>query len=265
MKLAASNLGWKTENNDLVFSALEKCGYTGLEIAPTKFFPENPYDHAKEMKEISTAIYEKHGLKICSMQSIWFGKSGQIFGEKEERAELFDYTKKAMDFAAEIECKNLVFGCPKSRSIPDGMEKTESDEIIESFFGGLADYASSLGGFLAMEANPPIYNTNFLNGTVDAINMVKKLNRPGITVNLDLGTMVQNEEATDVLLENAKYISHTHFSEPYIKPLEKRDLHNEVIKTLLDQNYDNYFSVEIGDANPVEEVISSIEYISSLA
>lgn len=265
MKLCASNLGWKMENNDLVFTAMEKCGYTGLEIAPTKFFPENPYDHANEMKEIANSIYEKHGLKICSMQSIWFGKSGLVFGEKTERESLFDYTKKVMDFAAAIDCKNLVFGCPKPRNIPDDMPKAQSDEIIEEFFGGLADYAASVGVLLAMEANPTIYNTNFLNETAQAIEMVRKLNRPGLSVNLDVGTMVQNNESADVLKDNASVISHTHFSEPYIKPLQKRTLHEEVLKTLLDQNYENYFSVEIADANPVEEVIESIEYIGGLA
>lgn len=265
MKLCASNLGWKMEDNDLVFSTMEKCGYTGLEIAPTKFFPELPYNHAKPMQEIAKHIYEKYGLKICSMQSIWFGKSGFVFGEEKDRAELFDYTKRAMDFAAAIDCKNLVFGCPKPRNIPEGMSKTQSDEIIEIFFGGLADYASSVGVYLAMEANPTIYNTNFLNTTSEAIDMVRKLNRPGLSVNLDVGTMVQNEESAEVLTGNADVISHTHFSEPYIKPLEKRSLHGEVAKTLLDQNYEGYFSVEIADANPVEEVIASIEYVAGLA
>lgn len=56
---------------------------------------------------------------MISMQSIWYGRTEKLFGTEEERNLLLDYTKSAVDFAAAIGCKNLVFGCPKNRCIPE--------------------------------------------------------------------------------------------------------------------------------------------------
>ena len=56
---------------------------------------------------------------------------------EEERKILVDYTKKAIDFANRISCKNLVFGCPKNR-----VSKNENNnDIAISFFRELGEYA----------------------------------------------------------------------------------------------------------------------------
>ena len=44
MKLSASNIGWATENDEQVWQLLKDLGYQGIEIAPTRVIPENPYD-----------------------------------------------------------------------------------------------------------------------------------------------------------------------------------------------------------------------------
>ena len=44
MKLSVSNIGWKMEEDEYVYSLMKKYGYSGLEIAPTRIFPEAPYD-----------------------------------------------------------------------------------------------------------------------------------------------------------------------------------------------------------------------------
>lgn len=60
---------------------MKEYGFTGLEIAPTRIFPENPYSKNSESKAWSDEI----PLTISSMQSIWYGKTESIFGSDEER------------------------------------------------------------------------------------------------------------------------------------------------------------------------------------
>ena len=115
MKLSISNIGWSNENDVNVYELMKKYGYSGLEIAPTRIFPEAPYDKLKEAGVWVENFKKKYGLCVSSMQSIWFGRQEKIFGSKEERQILVEYTKKAIDFASVIGCRNLVFGCPRNR------------------------------------------------------------------------------------------------------------------------------------------------------
>ena len=42
MNLSISNIAWKAEYDSEMYKYLETTGFNGLEIAPTRIFPENP-------------------------------------------------------------------------------------------------------------------------------------------------------------------------------------------------------------------------------
>ena len=134
MKLSISNIAWKKENDKEMYDFLSLNGFSGIEIAPTRIFPEAPYDKLNEAKKWAEDLKSQYGLMISSMQSIWYGRKENIFSSHFERLVLFDYTKKAIDFARSIECKNLVFGCPKNRNIPVGLDENSVNNIAMVFF-----------------------------------------------------------------------------------------------------------------------------------
>ena len=158
MKLSISNIAWTLDNDKNVYGMMKQYGFEGLEIAPTRIFPDKPYDKNDEAKQWAEDIYNEYGLSVSSMQSIWYGVQEKVFGTEEERKILLDYTKKAIDFAVSIKCNNLVFGCPRNRNIPEGV----NEDVAISFFKELGDYAYSVGTVIGMEANPTIYNTNYM-------------------------------------------------------------------------------------------------------
>lgn len=253
MKLSISNIAWSAEYDAQMYSFLQREGFTGLEIAPTRLFPEAPYDKIKEIGEFSKRLYESCGLKISSMQSIWYGKTQNIFDGAQQRRELSDYTKKAVDFACAAGCKNLVFGCPKNRVIPD-------DSFIPTaleFFFELGEYAASAGTVIALEANPKIYSTNFMNTTPEAFDICKKTGSKGVMVNVDLGTVIYNKETLGPVRENISLVNHIHISEPHLAPIEKRELHSQ----LKDLSYDKFVSVETGNKNDINLVKNTVKYI----
>lgn len=259
MNLSISNIGWEKENDVEVYNLMKKTGYSGLEIAPTRIFPENPYAKISEAKEWKKELYEKYGFETPSMQSIWYGKQERIFGSNKERNTLVDYTKKAIEFAVSIDCKNLVFGCPKNRNLQEG----ENEEIAVSFFKELGDYAYKSGTKIGMEANPSIYNTNYINDTKSALELIKKVDSKGFLLNLDLGTVIYNDEDIEELVGNVKYINHVHISEPYLKPIEKRELHDKLLKILKNEKYDNYVSIEMGKVKEMSCIKNVLKYVST--
>lgn len=260
MKFSISNIGWSNENDNNVYELMKNNGFSGLEIAPTRIFPEGPYQDLNAAKEWSRSIQSKYGFIIPSMQSIWYGRTEKVFGTKEEKSTLLNYTKKAIDFAEVIGCSNLVFGCPRNRSIQDGFN---AEEAIP-FFRQISDYAFEHNCVIAMEANPPIYNTNFLNTTKQALEFIKIVNSDGFLLNLDVGTMIENEEKVSVLDGNEKYIHHVHISEPRLKPIEKRKLHNQLADLLKEIGYDGYVSIEVGNQDNIEAISSMMEYVKNV-
>ena len=260
MKLAISNIGWAGENDGAVYEMMKELSYTGLEIAPTRIFPEAPYERIKEAGEWADRMDKEEGFCIPSMQSIWYGKNELLFGSDEDREALITYTKKAIDFAEAIGCKNLVFGCPRNRKLPEGGDP----EIGVRFFKELGDYALEHDTVLAMEANPPIYNTNYINDTGSALELIRKVDSGGFKLNLDLGTMIENKEPVSVLKGMEGYINHVHVSEPGLKAIEKREIHKELADFLLDVSYDKFVSIEVGRQDDINSLYEMMKYVKGV-
>lgn len=254
MRLSASNIAWTAENDEEMYEFLSENGYSGLEIAPTRIFPESPYDC--DISAFLKKIKDNYNLNICSMQSIWYGISESIFGSYEDRQRLIAYTKKAIDFAAAAGCKNLVFGCPKNRNIPNEMMQP----LAVEFFRELGGYAFEKGTCIAIEPNPVIYNTNFLNTTSQAIDFCKEVSNQGIRVNVDLGTIIYNEENLSVIKENISFVNHVHISEPYLEKIEVRELHKEL--RLLEFN--GYISIEMKNTGNLEDIKRAVLYCKNV-
>lgn len=260
MKLSISNIAWSAEHEYEQYRFLQTQGIQGLEIAPTRIFPTYPYDKLSEAHVWATALKENYGLIISSMQSIWYGHTEKIFASSVERKTLIDYTKKAIDFAAVIGCKNLVFGNPKNR---DTEELTKMMPIAMDFFKEIGSYAAIKNTIIAIEPNPTIYNTRFINTTEQAFEFVDQVASPGVKVNVDLGTIIYNGENISVLKQATSLINHIHISEPYLKAIEHRDIHLKLLKLLTEIQYDKYVSIEMGKQD-IEIVKNTILYLKEL-
>lgn len=249
MKLAVSNIAWTAKEDRTVYALMRKYGYMGLEIAPTRFFEVNPYEDLDAVRAWRQEFATREGFEIPSMQSIWFGRTEKLFESGQQRQTLLDYTKKAVDFAEAVQCANLVFGSPKNRVLPDASDRELRRQGID-FFRTIGDYAFSKKTAIGMEANPSIYNTNYINTTQEALALIKEVESDGFRLNLDIGTMIENRERVEGLEGNALLIHHVHISEPFLKPVvmnhDRRQFHSEMAAFLRESSYQGYVSLEMG-------------------
>ena len=252
-----SNIAWAEENDAIVYGLMKKYRFRGIEIAPTRVFPEKPYEKKLEAETWSQQLNSEYDFCIPSMQSIWFGRQEKLFGTDKERRALLDYTKKAIDFAATIRCKNLVLGCPRNRNLLIGADES----IAVAFFKKLGDYAYSKGTAIGMEAIPSIYNTNFINDTESALNLIEKVDSKGFLLNLDLGTMIQNCEHVSELIGKVSLINHVHISEPGLKPIVERLFHKELKALLEKEGYDRFISIEMGKVDDLGILEEKMNYV----
>lgn len=260
MKLSISNIAWDSTHDNEVYSLMNKYGYRGLEIAPTRIVNTNePYtveNTDKALKSLS-----KTGFEISSAQSILYGKSEKLFGSDEERDNLLEYLYKAINYAATVNCSNLVFGSPKNRIIND---ISKEYGIAVEFFNKASMYAAEKNITIAIEANPVIYGTNFINDTFSAYKLIKDINNPYVKINYDIGTVIENNENIDDIEKYFDEINHIHISEPYLELIKKRDLHRRLFHILKLNDYKKYLSIEMKKQDNIKDIDNTLLYVSEL-
>ena len=258
MLLAISNIAWKPENSASIYRLLQELNICDLEVAPSLLMnSKKPYDQIRDARHISNKLKEQYGLKIVSMQSIWYGVKDSIFSDIETQKRLTDYTEQAIDFADAINCKNLVFGCPKNRML----ESSSRHDDAFMFFNAIGRLASAKGCVIALEPNPTIYGTNFLNTTAETVKFLSELDNPGIKLNLDMGAIIYNGEDLGTIKGNIDWVNHIHISEPNLVPIKRRlELHSEIMSMFSD---DQIFSIEMKqvDQSIIRETIKYLQAI----
>jgi sugar phosphate isomerase/epimerase len=260
VKFSASNLAWDSNEEEDYFRCLVSNGFSGLEIAPTKFIGSNPYEESNRKRAVAKAnlVKEKWGLSIASMQSIWFGRTEQIFGSRLERARLIDYSEKAFEFAASINCSHIVFGNPKNRRLPRGIVPDDAGD----FFLVCADLAKEYQLTVGLEPIPKSYGNEFLTTFEDAKNFISSVGSPYIALNYDTGTLFANNENQAISLGFLNLASHIQISEPGLVPITKRLEFPKISDLLLQSSFSGWISIEMLDCG-MKDFVSSLRTVKA--
>lgn len=260
IKLSASNIGWAMQDDRFVLCALHDLGFKGIEFAPTKISHDDPYskNSTRIAKSYFESVHENYGLVPCSMQSIWYGISKNLFDGNLVNSWLIDYTKRAIDYSAELNCPNIVFGCPRNRNVPNGANL----KLAEIFFETIGPYAKSLNVNFAIEPNPTLYCTNFLNTTHEVVEALISWKIPGLSVNYDIGAAIVNNETSSTLYKYLPMVTHIHLSEPGLDFIKKRKRHNALLHKI-STRYSGYISIEMRETG-LPKLLNSARYLRSL-
>lgn len=249
MKLAASQIAWAPPDERGALAILKENGFAGLEVAPARVTGPEPYESPAEAAVFAAAVAEEYGLAVCSLQGLWWGLLGSIFGAGRE--DISQATRGAIRFAKATGAGNLVIGGPAQRVIPAEMDRAEAEEGAVNLFREWAGYAALHDCRLGLEALPTSFPTNFINATEDAFTIASRVDSPGCGVNLDTATMLVGGEAPDILRGRVDAISHVHVSEPDGRALSRWDWHAQLAAVLREEGYTGYVSIEMGQ-QPLE-------------
>lgn len=259
MRLAASNIAWDAGDEASVAALLSREGFTGVELAPTKW-REDAYSAPAADIRAYRGEWEDRGLRVVALQALLFGRPDlQLFGDAAVRAALADHLRRAIDFAALLGARALVFGSPKNR-VRGAMPMDVAVRIASDFFWDLGHHAAERGCAIAIEANPPAYGCDFITTTSEAIALCRGVGHESIGLNLDVGTLTMNsEDARSTIAEARPFIAHVHASEPRLAPLERDGRHDAAAAALRAVGYDGWVSLEMrGDQSTRDDLASSV-------
>ncbi len=259
MNLAISNIAWNPEENQLVYTLMQKYGFSGLEIAPKKIFPDFTKVSQTEMG-IFIQELRQYEIRPIAMQSLLFGEEWLFLFQDEWRKSLFSYLSSLIEFWAPLGISSFIFWSPKNRIYED-MNYERACEIAIDFFRELGDVCGKHKVYVCIEPNPTIYWWNFLTNTWETLDFVKRVNHKNIKIHIDLGTIIYNNENIDIIASASGRFTHFHISEPWLEAIQQRDMHKKIIKYL--QNFDWFISIEMKSTS-IANIEQSMKYISSI-
>lgn len=263
MKLCVSNLGWSPAENESVYEHLVALGVRGVEVAPSKIWPEwrgaTPSAARAKASEL-----ESRGLAVPALQAILYGLSTpQVFGPPEAQRALVDHVAKVAELAAAFGAKTVVFGSHKNRDRGDLLQD-EAERRGGDVFRRLAEACAPCGVCLCIEPVPEAYGCTFLTSYRDVLGMVDRVNHPNLGVHLDVaGTELEGDSIVDAIGAAAGRIRHLHVTEPHLGDFASpRMPHGDAAKALRQARYENWASVEMLRADaPVEAIERAVRFV----
>jgi sugar phosphate isomerase/epimerase len=261
MRLAISNIAWKPQEQNAVYTTLADQGVRGLEIAPAQAFSNEVDPIAPTSATVSGFMreIESLGLELVSMQSLLFGvEDARLFGSVSQRERFEGGLARAVELADRLGIPNLVMGSPSSRVIPALMGRAEAEDVAIGVFRRIGDLCMRAKIKLALEPNAAAYGTNFLNTIGETLTFVQRIAHPAVSVTFDIGSLHMNGEI-DLggawFAKAAPLVSHVHVSEPNLAPAPQDVVQFEALaREILARGYDGWFSIEMraaGDDNLV--------------
>ncbi|MBX9652591.1 sugar phosphate isomerase/epimerase [bacterium] len=246
MHLAISNIAWPTDQDEIVARLLRDEGVEGIEIAPTKWWP-NPLMATKQEIQDRRGFWEDRGFSIVAAQSLLFGRGElQLFGDAKSQDQLRNYLKVIIDLCSSLGAGPLVFGSPKNRKRGD-VSVEKANRLASLFFASLADYAHERGTCVSLEANPPYYGADFMTTVAEVMDVVHAVDHPGVRLQIDTACMdYVNDLPSSLLKLGESPIAHFHVSEPNLAEIGTGNVDHDAFADVIEAiGYKKWISIEM--------------------
>ena len=257
MKLAISNIAWQQHDDAEILSGLRDRGVRGIEIAPTKIWPEWQGANSEQ-----AALYRRQlldeGFEVPAMQAILFGRPELQVFDSSSHAAFVDHIKLVADLAAALGVKVLVFGAPKNR-VRGQLSTHDAMTRAADFFRDVAEVCHSRECCIGLEHNPVEYGCDFVTNVADAKELVSRVDHPGFQLHLDsAGIHMCGPDMSDVI-RSAKDFVHFHISEPMLEAVSGGEVdHRLAADTLRAVGYTGWVSIEMKLVSEINLLYQSV-------
>ena len=252
MRLAVSNIAWPHADDAAVADRLRELGVAGVEVAPTKVWPDPPAAADADV-DACRRFWNDRGIEVVAAQALLFGRPELTLFESADRTDAtLAYLAGIVRVCARLGAGSLVFGSPKNRRT-NGLPAEAVRAVAVDFFGRLADLAHAAGTAVVLEANPPDYGADFVTNAAEAVALVRAVNHPGLRLHLDTGCMtLANDPIGPTFDAGFGLLRHFHVSEPNLDPPEAsgRVDHGAFAAELKARGYAGWVSLEMREPTP---------------
>jgi sugar phosphate isomerase/epimerase len=263
VKLSVSNIAWDPEEEEEILALLSRLEVAGIEIAPTKLWPDW-VGATPAAAEEARATISAQGFEVPALQAILFGKPElSVFGTSEVQAELVDHVDHVATLAAALGARVLVFGSPRNRD-PGERSPEEAKSLAVDVFTRMGERCAGQGVQLCLEPNPAVYHCRFMTSWRDAWDVVKAVNHAGVCLHLDAACIkLEGDDVIEAVETCAGSIAHFHVTEPDLGDFASPVLNHRAIGEALKRSgYEGWLSIEMRRSeNPVRSVEEAVSQV----
>jgi len=261
MRLAVSNIAWDTAEEPEILPALAAAGVTGIEIAPSKIWP----DWVGATPEAAADLREElraRGFAVPALQAILFGRPDlHVFGD---HAGLVAHVSRVAALAGALGAGVMVFGSPRNRLRGDLSEMAAMRQAAP-VFREIGAICADAGTCLGIEANPSQYGGDFLVTWREAAELVARVDHPGVGLHFDTAcTAMAGDDPVAAIQACGGDIRHFHVSAPGLGPVGDDPVaidHASIAAALRGHAYGGWVSIEMRRTDtPARSVLRAVEF-----
>ena len=246
MNIAFSNIAWDLPEQAEILPLLSDAGVTGIEIAPTKCWPDW-IGATQEAVRQTADLFARAGFAIPSLQAIFFGRPDlKLFGSEPERMTFLSHIEDVASIGEGMGARTLVFGSPSNRD-PGDLRPEEAMNAAVVMLRAAGDICARHGVWLGIEANPAVYECRFITRWFEAAELVRQCNNPGIRLHLDAAcTVLAGDDLAEAVAGTGDILAHVHISEPHLGAMDSPEVdHAAFAGALKGAGYSGWCSVEM--------------------
>jgi len=193
-----------TNESTKLFKNFKAWGFDSVEIALEH---ESHIDPAFVKSEL-----DRHGL-VCGTLCGAFGPGRDLRGTEPEQNACIDYVQKLIDIAVALDSPALVgpvySAVGRAEFVPENERKAQWKLVVKNL-QKLCQYAEKKGKMIAIE---PLnrFETDFINTCEQAIQMVKDVSSPALSIHLDTFHMnIEEKDPAAAVRRAGKMLGHFH-------------------------------------------------------
>jgi len=244
-RFAFSNIAWGVHDDPQILALLRANGITGIEIAPTKVWPQ-----WEDITVPAAAAYRKklneQGFEIPALQSLLFGRPQARLFDAQGEVELLKQLEHIAAMAGALGAKAAVFGAPRQRDRKDLTAQEALDHAIPVLRRAAVRFADQ-GCCLCIEPSPHQYGCNFIRTASEGAELVRRVDHEGFKLHLDAAALyMENEDLGALLPTVGAELRHFHISEPDLGDFRSPVVpHADNLRALDAFGYTGWCSVEM--------------------
>jgi sugar phosphate isomerase/epimerase len=234
-------------------------GYAGIEVAPfslaSRIGNVSP-DRRQQLRRQA----EDNGLTIIGLHWLLAKTEGFHLTSPDAavRRATANYLVELGHACADLGGDLMVFGSPQQRSLPPGTTHEEGMTYAVETFRAALPPLHDLGIRICLEPLTP-KETNFVNTCAQAMELIRRIDRPNICLHQDVKAMLgaESRPIPELIAEYAPHLGHFHVNDTNLLGPGMGDTDFvPILGALVRAKYRGWVSVEVFDYSPGCETIA---------